>query len=115
MRRIFCKIGVSVAALLLSTAMLSTAGFAAAAHSYMGRVSDSMCGAKHQMANATECTRACVKHGAKYALVVGDKVYTLETKSKASEEKLYELAGKRAKVRGMAHGDTIEVSSVSVP
>ncbi len=113
MRRIVCKMGVSVAALLLSTALMSTAGFAAGMESYTGKVSDSMCGAKHQMANATECTRACVKHGAKYALVVGDKVYTLDTKSKASETKLYDLAGKTAKVKGVANGDTIEVSSVA--
>ncbi|MGC2249006.1 MAG: hypothetical protein WA609_20550, partial [Terriglobales bacterium] len=42
-----------------------------------GEVSDAMCGAKHQMPGAAaDCTRACVKHGSNYALVVGDKVYT---------------------------------------
>ena len=44
-----------------------------------GQVSDAMCGAKHQMGDAAACTRACIQHGSKYALVVGDKVYTLET------------------------------------
>ena len=50
-----------------------------------GEVSDAMCGAKHQMTgNTADCTRACVKHGSKYALVVGDKVYTLQTADRAS-------------------------------
>jgi hypothetical protein len=40
-----------------------------------GEVSDAMCGAKHEMkGKAAECTRACMKHGSQYALVVGDKV-----------------------------------------
>ena len=42
-----------------------------------GEVSDAMCGAKHEMGKPADCTRACIKHGSKYALVVGDKVYTL--------------------------------------
>ena len=39
-----------------------------------GQVSDAMCGAKHQMGTPADCARSCVKHGSKYALVVGDKV-----------------------------------------
>src|SRR5712671_2732315 len=47
---------------------------------FTGVVSDSMCGAKHMMkdASAAKCTRECVKSGSDYALVVGDKVYTLK-------------------------------------
>ena len=46
--------------------------------SLTGTVSDAMCGAKHmQEGSAADCTRVCVKGGSKYALVVGDKVYTL--------------------------------------
>ena len=79
-----------------------------------GKVSDAMCGAKHMMSgNAAECTRACVKNGSKYALVVGDKVYTLDAEDKASLDKLNELADKSAKVQGTVSGDTIQVSSVS--
>lgn len=113
MRHILHKLGMS-AATLLGVALIATAGFAAGStHTYTGQVSDAMCGAKHQMADAAACTRACVKHGSKYALVVGDKVYTLDTKSKAAETKLNDLAGKEAKVKGVAHGDTIMVSSVA--
>jgi hypothetical protein len=78
-----------------------------------GQVSDAMCGAKHQMpGDAAGCTRACVKHGSKYALVVGDKVYTLETSDKATLDKLDELAGASAKVTGDVEGDSIAVKSV---
>jgi len=79
-----------------------------------GEVSDAMCGAKHQMpGNAADCTRACMKHGSKYALVVGDKVYTLETSDKAALDKLNDLAGAKAKVTGEVDGTTITVKSVA--
>ena len=79
-----------------------------------GEVSDAMCGAKHQMpGNAADCTRACMKHGSKYALVVGDKVYTLEIADKAALDKLNDLAGAKAKVTGELNGDTITVKSVA--
>lgn len=78
-----------------------------------GQVSDVMCGAKHQMpGNPASCTRTCVEHGSKYALVVGDKVYTLETSDKAALDKLNQLAGANAKVTGDVEGDTIAVKSV---
>jgi hypothetical protein len=79
-----------------------------------GEVSDAMCGAKHGMpGKAAECTRECVKHGSKYALVVGDKVYTLETADKTALDKLYDLAGAKAKVTGEVDGTTITVKSVA--
>ena len=79
-----------------------------------GTVSDAMCGAKHEMpGNAAQCTRACVKHGSKYALVVGDKVYTLETTDKAALDKLDALAGASAKVTGEVTGDSIAVKTVA--
>lgn len=79
-----------------------------------GEVSDAMCGAKHQMPGAAaECTRACVKHGSNYALVVGDKVYTLETSDQGALDKLDKLAGGKAKVSGEVNGTTITVKSVT--
>jgi hypothetical protein len=79
-----------------------------------GQVSDVMCGAKHQMpGKAADCTRACIQHGSKYALVAGDKVYTLETTDKAALDKLNELAGEPAKVTGEVDGDTVNVKSVA--
>jgi hypothetical protein len=79
-----------------------------------GEVTDAMCGAKHEMpGNAAECTRGCIKHGSKYALLVGDKVYTLETSDQAALSKLNDLAGAKAKVTGDVEGTTITVKSVA--
>jgi hypothetical protein len=79
-----------------------------------GEVSDAMCGAKHQMPGAAaDCARACVKHGSNYALVVGDKVYTIETSDQANLDQLDKLAGAKAKVTGQVNGTTITVKSVA--
>ena len=86
----------------------------AADQTMTGKVSDAMCGAKHQMAgNDASCTRTCVKGGSKYALVVRDKVYTLEATDKAVLDKLDELAGTSARVTGEVKGDTIVVKSAA--
>ena len=97
--------------LLLLLAGISLA--AAKTQTFTGEVSDAMCGAKHMMDNKAECTRACVGKGSNYALVVGDKVYTLHTTDKAALDQLNSLAGEQAKVTGAATGDTIEVSKVA--
>jgi hypothetical protein len=86
---------------------------AAKPQSFTGEVSDSMCGAKHMMENKAECTRACVSKGSNYALVVGDKVYTLNTSDKAALDELNTLAGSQAKVTGTANGEAIDVSKVA--
>lgn len=95
---------------LLSLATLAF-GFAAdKPQTFTGTVSDAMCGAKHTMAGSdAECTKACVKEGSGYALVVGDKVYKLTGKL----DGLDALAGEQAKVTGTQDGDKINVESVS--
>ena len=81
---------------------------------FTGLVSDSMCGAKHMMpGDPVACAHACLKQGSKYALVVGDKVYTLDTSDTSATDQLDKLIGQKAKVSGTAEGDTIKVSSVS--
>ncbi len=114
------KVGVyAISALLLSLLVVAPASAAdkkksASKQTFTGVVSDSMCGAKHMMpGDAAGCTRVCVKQGSKYALVVGDKVYELETSEKAISDELDKLAGQKAKVSGTDSGDTIQVSSVS--
>lgn len=84
---------------------------AAAEQSFSGTVSDSMCGAKHMMADAgpAACTRACVKEGSDYALVSGDKVYTL----KGDKAAIDKFAGAPATVKGKLSGNTIQVSSIA--
>jgi len=78
---------------------------------FSGTVSDMMCGAKHMMAGQSDaaCTRACVKEGSDYALVVGDKVYTL----KGDKAQLDKFAGQKVKVTGTQNGNTITASSVA--
>ena len=82
---------------------------------FTGKVSDAMCGAKHMEAGIApaDCVRACVQKGSKYALVVGDKVYTLDTSDQAALDELNKLAWAQAKVTGTAKGDTITVKSVT--
>jgi hypothetical protein len=102
---------------LMALAMLAFSApflFAAKAESFTGVVSDAMCGKKHMMeGDPAACLRACVQKGSKYALVVGDKVYTLDTDDKSTLATLDKLANKNATVKGQANGDEIQVSSVS--
>jgi hypothetical protein len=104
------KLVVLMAALAIATNPALGAG---KSQTFSGEVSDSMCGAKHMMeGKAGECARACVGKGSSYALVVGDKVYSLQTQDKAAQEQLSKLAGEKAKVMGTADGETIQVSKV---
>jgi hypothetical protein len=105
------RIGTALAGLLLA-GLFSVAVAADKPQTWSGQVSDAMCGAKH-MGSPADCTRGCVSKGSKYALVVGDKVYTLETADKTSLDTLNKLAGGKAKVTGVADGDSIQVKSVA--
>lgn len=88
--------------------------FAGKTESFTGLVSDAMCGKKHMMeGDPAACLRACVQKGSKYALVVGDKVYTLDTNDKSALATLDKLANQKATIKGEANGDEIQVSSVS--
>src|SRR5713226_206599 len=110
------KFGLLLVAVILGATLTVSSAFAAKGKTFTGTVSDSMCGAKHQMpGDDAGCTRACVSKGSKYALVVGDKVYTLETNDKTALETLDKQAGAQATVTGTVNGDTLEVSSVSAP
>jgi hypothetical protein len=99
----------------LAVLILACAAFAAdKAQSFTGQVSDAMCGAHHMMSGPeADCTRACVGKGSKYALVVGDKVYILDSSDKGALASLDKLAGSNAKISGTLNGDTIQVASVS--
>lgn len=76
-----------------------------------GIISDSMCGAHHMAKDKSpaDCTRMCVKGGQKYALVAGNKVYTLE----GHEAELDKLAGEKATLKGTISGETLTVDSVA--
>jgi hypothetical protein len=92
---------------------MAVSAFAAGGKSFTGTVSDSMCGAKHAMpGDDAACTRSCVSKGSNYALVVGDKVYTLATNDKAALAMLDKQAGAKATVTGTEKDNTITVSTV---
>jgi hypothetical protein len=79
---------------------------------FSGIVTDTHCGAKHSAKvglSAADCTRACVHAGEYFALVDGEKAYTLAGDPVA----LKHLAGDRVKVAGTLNGNTIAVVSVS--
>jgi hypothetical protein len=98
---------------LVVACTLTSLAVAAGGKTFTGVVSDAMCGAKHEMAgDAASCTRECVSKGSKYALVVGDKVYTLESSDKATLASLDKQAGAKVTVSGTEKDNTITVSSV---
>ncbi len=113
MNRVLRKLTTALAGGMLA-ATLIPAAFAAKAQTMTGTVTDAMCGAKHMMeGDPAACLRACVQKGSAYALVVGDKVYTLNTKDKATLDQLDKLANAKATVKGAANGDSIDVTSVA--
>ena|SRR5579863_3194797 len=103
----------TVLILILSAAAFSNLNAAAKKQTFTGEVGDAMCGKQHMEGTPAECTRSCVSKGSKYALVVGEKVYILNTTDKAALATLDQQAGKNATVTGTLNGDTIDVSSVS--
>lgn len=79
---------------------------------FAGVITDSICGARHASDSGkspAECARVCVRKGANYTLVDGNKIYTLD----GSAADLDKLAGQRVSVAGTLGGNTITVSSVA--
>jgi hypothetical protein len=101
------------AVLFLATALPNLHAAAGRKQTFTGEVGDAMCGRQHMEGTPSECTRACVAKGSKFALVVGEKIYILDTTDKAALATLDKQAGKNATVTGTLEGDTIEVSSVA--
>jgi hypothetical protein len=96
--------------LLLAAGLTFATPANAGASTFVGSISDSMCGAKHMMPGTSDrdCTLECVKAGAKYILVdPSGKIYQL------SDQKSPEpFAGSKVQVTGTLKGDTIVVSSI---
>ncbi len=88
------------------------AGSATGGESFVGMITCSRCGAKHQPTldrSATTCVRVCVHGGATFALVDDDKVYVLD----GDLGSLKRLAGQRAHIVGTRVGNTIKIVSVA--
>jgi len=78
-----------------------------------GVISDSRCGARHPAGSGkspAECVRACVRHGASFVLVDGDRVYVLRGKTST----LNRRAGERVQITGkLLQDNSLRVNSIS--
>jgi hypothetical protein len=84
---------------------------AAGKQTFTGVITDEMCGKDHAMMNVkpdSKCVTDCVKAGSKYALIVGNNVYTLSD-GKAAEK----YPAQKVKVTGTLNGKTIQVDSIA--
>jgi hypothetical protein len=104
---------VAVVLVMLSVSGASTLHAAARKQTFTGEIGDAMCGRKHMDGTPAECTRTCVAHGSNFALIVGEKIYILQTSDKSVLATFDKQAGKTATVTGVLADDTMEVSSVA--
>ena len=76
---------------------------------FVGDISDKMCGAKHGMGgSAQDCTLKCVEGGSKFVLSTPKgKIYDL-----SDQDKPKEFAGQKVKVTGTLDGDSIQVTTI---
>jgi hypothetical protein len=106
MRKVLCTI-FALTLLFVVTAP----SFAADASTVNGWVSDSKCGVKGANAGAADCTKKCLKEGAKMVVVTdGDqKILTVE-----NPDALQEHIGHHIAVTGHVDGDKIHVESAKM-
>ena len=86
---------------------------------WAGKISDSMCNAKHpggehegkKMTDA-DCTKVCVKKGAKYVFVSDGKVYQLANQTSKT---IASHAGQEVQLSGAIKGDTITATKIVTP
>jgi hypothetical protein len=108
----FKRLGFSLLTLALCSGT-SASSAPAKRNAFVGTVGDALCGVEHSMpVSAIECIRQCIGKGSNYSLIVGERVYTLETEDKTILDTLEKQAGERVKVIGTENGKTITVSSV---
>ncbi len=74
-----------------------------------GILTDDMCTKKHMMPGKpnADCVRECIKHGAKYVVVVQGKVLEV----KGDKNKLESLAGKKVVLTGNLKGNVLLFTS----
>jgi hypothetical protein len=83
---------------------------------WTGKISDSMCRAKHEppseggpAMSERDCTLACVRGGSQYVLVTADKTFKLADQK---DPALETYAGVVVQVTGQLEEDTIKVSKI---
>lgn len=97
--------------ILASITSSMTAISFASSQNLTGVISDDMCKSKHMMAGHSDadCTRACVKSGSKYVLMVGNKMYIL----KGDMKQIAQFAGDKVSVSGEVTNDSLSVQSIA--
>jgi hypothetical protein len=98
----------------LSSAAVRVAGAEA---TWSGQISDSLCGAKHEVAAEGEekmtdgdCARACARGGSAFVLVSGATVYKIANQDFAG---LAKWAGRPVSVTGDLKDDVVTVTRVA--
>ena len=102
-----------------ATAVLFSTPVWAAQQTWMGKISDSNCGASHKSAiehggkkmTDAECAKACVKAGAKYVFVHEGKAIPITNQDFSGLE---ENAGQTVHLTGEMTGDRITVSKIEL-
>ena len=91
----------------------------ALAAEWTGKISDSMCGVKHpagehagKTTSEHDCTESCVKGGAKYVFVTGDKIYKIANQDFAA---LKTHSGHDVVLTGDMKDDTVTVTKIEMP
>ncbi len=104
----------------IAAAVLLSAPARASQQTWTGNISDSNCGASHKAAmehggkkmTDAECTKACVKAGAKYVFVHEGKVIPISNQDFAGLE---EHAGHTVHLTGELTAGNITVSKIVMP
>jgi hypothetical protein len=91
--------------------MMVSVSFAADSTTVNGYVSDSKCGVKGANAGAAECTKKCLKEGAKVVVVTDSDQKVLAVDNPAA---LTGHEGHHVAVTGTVTGDSIHVDSVKM-
>lgn len=99
-------------AITLFAATLAVGSLSATSETHVGVITDTMCGMDHapmKVSPDSDCVRQCVKHGSKYALLEGGKVYTLSDQDSPAK-----FAGQKVKVTGQLYEKTgiLKVDSI---
>ena len=104
------------AALVLSAILLASTMYAQSSRTYVGVITDTMCGRDHAMMKVSpesKCVLECVKSSSsvKFALLEGSNVYTL-----SDQETPQQFAGRKVKVTGVLYEKTkiLKVDSIEL-
>jgi hypothetical protein len=103
--------GASVALALSGSPARAAQENSEASRMFSGVLTDSICGARHDRnldKSPAECVRYCVRNGASYVLVNGDKRYEIG----GSRGQLSKFAGQRVTIEGALDGDAISAFSI---